>query len=106
MMNQEDWYGISEMMGETVVDKESHRIGKVEGVAEKSTTMKPTFIVVKTSLFGRRRLIPLASAEEREGIVHVPFSKQVVLDAPVPQVLFSFSLNEEAALTRHYANAA
>jgi ribosomal 30S subunit maturation factor RimM len=106
MMNQDRWNEISEMMGETVVDKESHRIGKVDGVAEESTSMQPTFIVVKTSLFGRRRLIPLVAAEEREGVVHVPFSKQFVLDAPVPDVLFSFSSSDEEALTRHYAKAA
>src|SRR5579862_7780807 len=104
MMNPDRRHEIFEMVGETVVDRESHRIGKVDGMAQESTTLDPTFMIVKTSLFGRRRLIPLAYTEDSEGIVHVPFSKDAVLDAPVPYFLFSLSSMEEAALTRHYAN--
>jgi hypothetical protein len=94
------------MLGEPVVDYESRRVGTVRGVAQQESTMEPGWLVVKTSLFGRERLIPIESVEDVGDAVRVPFSRAAVLSAPVPATLFTVDSAEQASLARHYELAA
>jgi len=100
------WNELSQMIGETVVDRENHRIGKVQDVAQRSDTMAPNWLVVKTSVFGRRRLVPVSTATVLDHVVHVPYRKDQVLDAPVPAVPVTVAASEDARLIRHYRLAA
>ena len=102
----ERWEQAAGMVGETMVDGAQQRIGRVRGLAENPITMEPTFLVVKTSLFGRERLVPIESASQAGDLLQVPFSKALVLDAPVPMSAVSLSTSEEEALDRHYRRAA
>jgi hypothetical protein len=96
------WNEVARMIGETVVDRENHRIGKVEDVAQRADTMQPNWLVVKTSMFGRRRLVPVATANMEDHIVHVPYGKEMVMGAPVPAVPVTVAASEDARLIEHY----
>jgi hypothetical protein len=100
--NAAHWEQASGMVGETMVGSDRERIGRVRGVAENPTTMEPTYFVVKTSLFGRERLVPIRSAAQVGDLVQVPFSKDAILDAPVPDNALSLSASEQEALAMHY----
>ncbi len=100
------WNEVSRMIGDTVVDRENQRIGKVQDVAQTADSMEPSWLVVKTSMFGRRRLVPFSTAEVRGDVVHVPYGKDQVLEAPVPAVPVTVAASEEERLTHHYAQAA
>jgi ribosomal 30S subunit maturation factor RimM len=62
------------MVGESVVDRDNRKIGRVDAIAETSDEMEPEWLVVRTSLFGRPRLIPIDIVREVGNEVHVPFS--------------------------------
>lgn len=100
------WNDVARMIGDVVVDRENHRIGKVQDVAQRADTMEPTWLVVKTSLFGRPRLVPVGVAEVHDHVVHLPYRKDQVLDAPVPAVPVTVAASEDARLIDHYRLAA
>jgi sporulation protein YlmC with PRC-barrel domain len=94
------------MYGEVVVDRSNRRIGKIETFAVDEKQLAPEWLVVKTSRFGRRRLVPLQDAQQDGDVVRVPFSKNLVVAAPVPDPPFSLSRSDQIALARHYLLAA
>ena len=106
MYDRERWEEISKMIGDTVIDRAQHRIGKVRDVAQVADTMEPGWLVVKTSRFGRQRLVPIESAVVHGDVVEVPFSKKAVLEAPVPVVPVTVAGSEREELIRYYARAA
>jgi ribosomal 30S subunit maturation factor RimM len=93
-------------LGEPVFDREDRRIGKVEDFAEAWNKEVPEWLVVRTSLFGRQRLIPIDRMEEKDKKIHIPYSKKSVLLAPVPEIPVRVFRWEREALARHYARAA
>jgi hypothetical protein len=92
--------------GERVLDREGNQIGKVAQVASEPRTLSPRWLVVKTSAFGRSRLVPIESAVDDGELVRVPYSKETVMAAPVPAVAISPAITECAALDEHYERAA
>jgi hypothetical protein len=98
--------GLSSIVGDIVVDDEGIRVGKVIGVASRPDTLELEWLVVKTSVFGRQRLVPLAATTEEGDTCRVTFPKDAVLSAPVPAVMTSLTLSERRALLEHYGQAA
>jgi sporulation protein YlmC with PRC-barrel domain len=90
------------LVGDTMVDDEGHRVGKVTDVVSRPDTLEAEWLVVKTSLFGRPRLVPLASAVEDGQIAHITYSKDDVLSAPIPEVPTSLAAHERQVLLAHY----
>jgi hypothetical protein len=103
---ERDESGLSSVVGDTVVDKDGHRLGKVIAVASRPDTLQAEWFVVKTSLFGRQRLVPLACTTDEFDTLHISFSKGAVLSAPVPAVTTSLTVSERRALLEHYGLAA
>jgi len=101
-----DFDKLTHIMGEPVVDSEGHRIGRVTQVAYEPNTLRAEWLVLKTSLFGRLRLVPLAAAQERGDMLCVPFSRATVLESPIPDVPISPALTEASALEWYYNKAA
>ena len=102
-----DFVKLEHIMGERVVDPTGHRIGRVTQVALEPQTFRAMWLVLKTSRFGRRpRLVPIESAVDEGGAISVPFSKEMVLEAPVPAVPTSPAGSEITALEAHYGVAA
>jgi hypothetical protein len=102
-------HGHSEMpilVGDTMVDGTGHRVGKVTDVVSRPETLEPEWLVVKTSVFGRQRLVPMAAATEEGHTAHIEFSREDVLSAPVPEVPTSLAVFEREALLEHYHPAA
>jgi ribosomal 30S subunit maturation factor RimM len=96
-----------QLIGDEVVDLEGHRIGKVTEISSDPNTLAPEWLVVKTSKFGRLRLLPLDQAvDQGAGVIRVPYRKEVVLDAPAPELPGSLATPEREALLRHYAHVA
>jgi hypothetical protein len=62
------------MVGDSVVDKDNRQIGRVAAIAEVRDAREPEWLVVRTSLFGRPRLIPIDIVREVGDEVHLPFS--------------------------------
>jgi hypothetical protein len=96
----------SNMVGDIMVDDAGHKIGKVTDVVSRPDTLEAEWLVVKTSLFGRTRLVPLAAAFEEDHTAHIRFSREDVLSAPVPEVPTSLAVFERQALLEHYHLAA
>ncbi len=94
------------LVGEQVFDRKGQRIGKVTQLTYRPNTMTPEWLVVKTSVFGRMRLLPLADAEDRGDVIRVPFEKATVIDAPVPEIPGTLANTEREALLSYYAHVA
>jgi sporulation protein YlmC with PRC-barrel domain len=94
------------MIGDTMVDDAGHKVGKVTDVVSRPDTLEAEWLVVKTSLFGRPRLVPLAAAVEDGHTARITFSKDEVLSAPIPEVPTSLAVFERQALLEHYHIAA
>jgi hypothetical protein len=90
------------LVGDTMVDEDGHKVGKVTDVVSRPDTLEAEWLVVKTSLFGRPRLVPLASAYEEGHTAHIAYSKDDVMSAPVPEVLTSLATFERQTLLAHY----
>ena len=100
------WDQASHLLGESVFDNKNRRIGRVKDLAEAWNQEAPEWLVVRTSLFGRQRLIPIDRVEEDDKKVHVPYSKKSVLSAPVPEIPVKVFRWERDELDRYYARAA
>jgi hypothetical protein len=100
------WDQASHLLGESVFDKEDRKIGIVEDLAEAWDKAVPEWMVIRTSMFGRQRLVPIDGLEEDDQKIHVPYSKKSVLSAPVPEISSRVFRWEREELTRHYARAA
>jgi sporulation protein YlmC with PRC-barrel domain len=101
-----DFKNLMHVMGDHVVDAEGRRIGKLTQIALEPNTYRAEWLVVKTSLFGRTRLVPIESAVEQGDTIRVPFSRDTVLNAPVPEVPLTPAPTECTALEDYYQHAA
>ena len=74
---------IDRLVGREVVGSDGERIGDVGQVFVLEGTDEPTWITVRTGLFGMHEsFIPVAGATERGDGLVVPFEKSFVKDAP------------------------
>jgi ribosomal 30S subunit maturation factor RimM len=105
-MAKDDEEHVSELVGEVVIDPAGNRVGTVTQVSYQPDTLEPEWLVVKTSRFGRERLVPLRAASEHGEVILLPFAKEVVLAAPVPEMPVSLAPKEREALLEHYRHVA
>jgi len=106
MFDRDRWDLAAHLVGESVVDKDNRKIGRVDAIAKDLDDMEPEWLVVRTSLFGRPRLIPIDTIREVGDEIYVPISKRTVLRAPVPEVLTNVDRAAREALDLHYKRAA
>ena len=92
--------------GECVVDRNGNQIAEVAQVASEPKTLAPRWLVVRTSVVGRSRLVPIDGAVDDGQVVRVPFSKETVMASPVPAVAIAPAITECTALDEHYHRAA
>ncbi len=79
------------------------KIGKIGQVYLDDQTGQPQWVTVATGLFGSNEsYVPIASAAEHEDGLAVPFTKDVVKDAPNVATDQHISEGEEAELYRYY----
>ncbi|ERG64751.1 hypothetical protein L332_09865 [Agrococcus pavilionensis RW1] len=94
---------IDRLVGREVVGSDGERIGDVGQVFVLEGTDEPTWITVRTGLFGMHEsFIPVAGATERGDGLVVPFEKSFVKDAPRIDDASELSVEQEAELYRYY----
>jgi hypothetical protein len=91
--------------GSTVLDARGQRVGRARGVLP-SAGGGPDWAVVATGLLGwHERLVPLTgslrASRDEEG-VRLPWERDVITTAPVPQDRACLTGHDEARLRRHY----
>jgi sporulation protein YlmC with PRC-barrel domain len=101
-----DFAKLTQAKGDHVVDLDGRGIGRVTDIAFEPNTYAADWLVVKTSMLGRPRLVPVTEAVEQGHEIRVPFSKETVLSAPVPAIPLTPASSECAALEEHYRRAA
>ena len=74
---------VASLIGATVTDLDGDKIGTVKQIYVDPRTGQPNWASVKTGFFGTAEsFVPLDEAEAAEGDIRVPYSKDVVKDAP------------------------
>jgi hypothetical protein len=101
-----DFIKLIRAKGERVVDRDGKQIGQVSQVASEPKTLAPRWLVVRTSVVGRSRLVPIDGAVDDGEVVRVPFSKATVMASPVPAVAIAPAITDCTALDEHYYRAA
>jgi len=98
-----DFDKLKQIMGERIIDPQGNVIGKVTQIAYEPDTFRAEWLVLKISRFGRQqRLVPITAVVDEGRTIWVPFSKDTVLDAPVPAV----PITPAGTLQEHYRMAA
>ncbi len=91
------------LVGQTVTGAQGEKLGKIDEVYFDNETNRPEWAGVKTGMFGGQvSLVPLATAEQTEKGLQVPFDKAQVKDAPHHDPGQELSAEAEAELFRHY----
>ncbi|HET9647201.1 MAG TPA: PRC and DUF2382 domain-containing protein [Microlunatus sp.] len=89
--------------GGIVTDADGSKIGKVGQVYLDNQTGDPQWVTVSTGLFGTSEsFVPLTSATTSGNDIQVPFTKDVVHNAPRIDADAEISEAEEAELFRYY----
>lgn len=94
---------IERTIGATARDNDGNKVGSVETVFIDDQTGEPTFVVVKSGLFGSRAsLVPLTGAVLRDDELRLAHSRDRIADAPNVDADGHLSPNTEAELYRYY----
>lgn len=87
----------------TVHDKSGHKVGKVQQVYLDDATGAPSWVTVRTGIFGTNEsLVPVEQAELNGNLLAVPFDKQVIHDAPNFDPGHHLDESDEDELYRYY----
>jgi|tagenome__1003787_1003787.scaffolds.fasta_scaffold20540448_1 uncharacterized protein (TIGR02271 family) len=101
MITEQD---ITTLIGNTAVDNDGDKLGKVGQVYLDDETGRPEWATVNTGLFGTHEsFVPLSDATVSDGTLRVPYEKAKVKYAPrVDAEQGHLSPEEEAELYRYY----
>jgi sporulation protein YlmC with PRC-barrel domain len=93
----EDW------RGQSVVDRDGEKIGKLEDVYFEADSREAVFGCVKTGMLGRRHiLVPLAGASVARDHIRVAYPQDQVKDGPQVDPGAALDAGHEHELARHY----
>jgi len=94
---------IEALIGAIVVDTDGRKVGTVGQVYVDSSTNQPTWVTVKTGLFGASEsFAPLDSASWTGDELRIGFDKSFVKDAPRIEVDGALDSADEESLYRYY----
>ncbi len=89
--------------GGNVVNEEGHKLGGIGQIYLDDATSEPTWVTVKTGLFGTQEsFIPLEQASVDGSDIRVSYDKDTIKDAPRVDADRDLSPEEEEALYSHY----
>lgn len=90
--------------GATVVGQDGEKVGKVGQLYLDDVTGEANWVTVKTGLFGTAEtFVPLDGAAAEGDTIRVPYTKDLIKDAPRVDVDQHLSVTEEEQLYRHYS---
>ena len=97
---------LTEAIGTTAYDAGGDEVGTVEHFFLDDSTGAPTWVAVKSGLFGARHaIVPALDATYADGALRLPVSREAVRSAPPLRVDQHLDPGEEDQLRRHYALA-
>jgi len=89
--------------GRTVLDQSGRKVGRLEEVYLDRDTDRPAWAALHTGLFGlKRTFVPLAGAQPAGNDVQLPWSEELIKNAPNANPDVSLSEEEEDRLYSHY----
>jgi PRC-barrel domain len=89
--------------GATVTNEDDEKLGKIEGLFVDDQTNVPTWVAVRSGLFGNHHsLVPLAESKFVDGELFVPYSKDDLAIAPHHDPDVPLTAAEEQLLFAHY----
>ena len=97
---------VNSIIGADVIDPEDRKIGTVGQVYLDSATDQPSWVTIKTGLFGTKEsFAPLENADWNGQVLRVSFQKDAVKDAPRIDTDGSLASADEDALYEYYGLA-
>lgn len=100
----QDFTSIDRLQDATVFDSNGDKVGSVGQVYLDDATNEPTFVTVKTGLFGlKETFVPLNQASQAEEGLTVPFEKDFIKDAPNVDADGSLTPEEEQRIYEYYS---
>jgi stress response protein YsnF len=97
---------LTEAIGTTAYDAGGDEVGTVEHFFVDDRTGAPTWVAVKSGLFGARHaIVPALDATYADGALRLPVSREAVRSAPPLRVDQHLDPGDEDDLRRHYALA-
>jgi len=98
-----DTNNINSLIGADVIDSEDRKVGTVGQVYLDSSTDQPSWVTIKTGLFGTKEsFVPLERSDWNGQVLRVAFQKDVVKDAPRVDTDGSLQSADEDELYRYY----
>ena len=95
---------LASLAGNTMHGEGGEKIGKIVDVYESTEGADGTFVTVSTGMFGgHASFVPLAKATMQGNDVVVPYSKDLVKDAPRVEADQELTSAEEDRLYQHYS---
>lgn len=99
-------YDIDDLQRADVIDSNGDKVGGVGQVYLDDSTGEPSFVTVKTGFFGTNEsFVPLRGAEVSGDEVRVPYTKDVIKDAPNISEDGHLEPDQEDEIHRYYAAA-
>lgn len=93
----------AEWTGHQVIDTAGDKIGTVQDVRYDEGADRPQWLVVKTGLFGTKKvLVPASDARMDGDRIRVPYTEDRVKDAPQVMDTDSLSRDEQQELSLYY----
>ena len=101
MLKQDDYRTLS---GRTLVGSDGEKLGKVDQLYADREDGHPTFLTVSTGLFGSRTsFVPASEANLAGDEIRVPYTKDLIKDAPNVDPDGEITPEEEDRLYQHYS---
>lgn len=96
-------FDVNAILSSTAYGADGDKIGKVEQVFLDDNSGEPTFLTVNTGLFGaKENFVPVKGARQDGDRVVLPYTKDVIKDAPKVDADQHLSPAEEEELYRYY----
>lgn len=94
---------INRLHGQNVVDQDGDKVGSIGQVYLDDETDRPTFVTVKTGLFGNNEtFVPLDMAQNDGDDLRVPYTKDFIKDAPNVDADGHLSEQQQDEIYRYY----
>lgn len=90
------------LIGATVLDQDSDRIGEVRQVFVDEQTEAPVWVGVRLGVFGGEVLVPLEGSEWDEQSLHAAVSRSSARTAPEVDLDEPLTVQEHETVCRHY----
>ncbi|POX36320.1 photosystem reaction center subunit H [Streptomyces sp. Ru73] len=90
------------LIGRKAFDRHGTKIGTIDEVYLDDATGEPEWAAIRTGLFSRDAFVPLEPSKLVDDVLHVPYERRLIKDAPDFGVGRHLSPEQELQLYHHY----